>query len=287
VGHLALPTPIRPNHPEFRRVAAKRLRDLADRLPAGADDAEAEDARAELAARIGAHPASADRRLEQRLSAAREADRIEQRVGRLERQLARRSDTLAHQLDRVLEVLRSWGYVEGWALTAAGELLAHVYAESDLLVAESVREGLLDGLRPAELAAVVSAFTYRRRGPEGDQPGPPRAWPSAEVRARVRAIEEIGRDLAVVEEEASLPITAPPDPGLVAAVHAWASGAELGDVLAAEEATGGDFVRNIKQVVDVLQQLAEHMPDPESAATAAEASRLCLRGVVAASTFLR
>ena len=52
-------------------------------------------------------------------------------------------------------------------------------------VAESLREGLLDGLDPPTLAAVVSCFTYQRRGPDGNEPMPPRRWPSRGRRARV------------------------------------------------------------------------------------------------------
>ena len=65
----------------------------------------------------------------------------------------------------MLAVLEAWGYVEGWTLTPAGLLLARLYTETDLVVAESLREGLLDGLDPAEMAALVSCFTFERGGP--------------------------------------------------------------------------------------------------------------------------
>jgi ATP-dependent RNA helicase HelY len=284
-GHLALPRPFRPNHEEFRRAAAERLVAVAapttEREPlVGADPLT------ELRARVAAHPAASDPALARRLDAAREADRLEQRVAKLERRLSGRSDSLARQLDRVLDVLRAWGYVEGWGLTPAGELLARLYSESDLLVAESIREGLLDGLTPEEMAGAVSAFTYRRRGPDGDVPVPPRTWPTARLRARLRGVEEIGRDLALVEQDARLPLSPPPDPGLAAALYEWATGHDLGSILDAEEMTGGDFVRNVKQVVDLLRQIADHAPDPDTGRTADHAADACLRGIVAASTFL-
>ena len=59
-----------------------------------------------------------------------------------------------------------------------GEQLARLYTETDLLLAEALREGLLDGLRPPELAALVSCFTYERRGPDGQDPMPPARWPT-------------------------------------------------------------------------------------------------------------
>ena len=54
-------------------------------------------------------------------------------------------------------------------VTDDGRLLARIYSESDLLVAECLRTGVWTGLEPAELAAVVSAVVYETRG--GDGPG--------------------------------------------------------------------------------------------------------------------
>jgi ATP-dependent RNA helicase HelY len=278
-GRLELPTPFRPEQVPFRKEAARRLRAHAGAAPAGPGDRGADLARA-----LEEHPAASDPRRATRVRAAEDAETLARRVARLERRAAARTDTLARQLDRILGILEAWGYVDGWALSPAGELLAGLYTESDLLVAESVRGGLLDGLDPPSLAALVSVYTYERRGPEGDEPMPPRRWPGDDLRRRFRGIERIARDLANTEHDAGLPLTRPPDPGLVTGIHEWASGAELGAVLAAEEMTGGDFVRNVKQVVDLLQQMGERAPDPATAATATAAVDACRRGVVVAST---
>src|SRR5439155_25609800 len=90
------------------------------------------------------------------LRSAAAADRLEREIARQERRVAGRTESLARQLDRVLAVLEAWGYVEGWKLTPAGLLLARLYTETDLVVAESLREGLLDGLDRAEMAGAVS-----------------------------------------------------------------------------------------------------------------------------------
>jgi ATP-dependent RNA helicase HelY len=69
-------------------------------------------------------------------------------------------------------------------------------------------------------------------------------------------------------------------------MYAWASGDDLTDILEDEEMTGGDFVRNVKQVIDLLRQIADVAPDPETAATARAAADACRRGVVAASSIV-
>jgi ATP-dependent RNA helicase HelY len=221
------------------------------------------------------------------LRAATAAERLERDVARLERRVRRRSESLARQFDRVLRVLESWGYVDGWSLTDAGGLLARLYSECDLLLAEGLRTGLLDGTTAPGLAARASCFTYEHRGPE-DAALPPVRWPSSRLAKRARELERLWRDLSANEDDAGLPETRSVDPGLVAAMHAWAAGESLADVLEDDEdLTGGDFVRHVKQVVDLLHQIADVAPDPDTAARARAAAGACFRGVVAASSLLR
>ena len=172
LGHVDLPVPFAPRRLGFRRDAAAALRKADVQEPA----------------RIvpESHPVEDDPDLARRIRAAERVERLETRVERLERRVHSRSHSLARQLDRVLSVLDAWGYVNGWQLTEAGALLTHLYSESDLLIAESLRVGLLDGLTAPELAALVSCFTYERRGVDDDDHGAD-PTPTAEVSKRVRA----------------------------------------------------------------------------------------------------
>ena len=238
----------------------------------------------ELQAEVHAHPLHGAPGTDAALRGAWQADRIAREVDRLERRIAGRTETLGRQFDRVLAVLESWGYVRDWELLPSGRLLSRLNTECDLVVAESVRTGLLDDVDPAALAAIVSCFVYQRRGPDGDEPMPPRRWPAPIVRKRVGEIERIWRDLHLTERDQRLRETRRPDPGFTAAIHAWAEGDDLGDILDDEEMTGGDFVRNVKQVIDLLRQLAEVAPESATAAAAHRAADRCRRGVVAASS---
>jgi ATP-dependent RNA helicase HelY len=183
--------------------------------------------------------------------------------------------------------LRTWGYVEEWNLTDAGRLLTRLNSEGELIVAEAVREGHLDRIDPATMAAVVSCFTFQRRGPDSNEPMPPRRWPNQEVARRSRALDGVWRDLHLAEREGRLPETRRPDPGFTAAIYAWVKGEDLADVLEDEEMTGGDFVRNVKQTIDLLRQIADVVPSAETAATARAAADACLRGVIAASSIVK
>ncbi|HET9770305.1 MAG TPA: hypothetical protein VFS16_05405, partial [Acidimicrobiia bacterium] len=76
----------------------------------------------------------------------------------------------------------------------------------------------------------------------------------------------------------------PPDGGFAAIAHAWAAGKDLEDVLFDEELTGGDFVRNVKQLIDLLRQVGDVAPNRGTASAARAAADALFRGVVAASS---
>lgn len=217
--------------------------------------------------------------LTKHLTALQRSERARRDLRRLENRVEARSDTLARRFDRVLDVLSGRGYVADWSLTAGGETLSRIYSEFDLLVAEALTGGLLDGLDPPAFAAVVSMFTYEFRG----QAAAPPRWPTPEVARRARAIEGLWRSLAAEENAVGLPETRPPDPGFADLVHEWATGSELEDLIGDDDLTGGDFVRNMKQLIDLLRQIGDAAGDPGTARTARSAADRLFRGVVEAS----
>ncbi len=282
IATLELPRPFAPRSQGFQRAVVDQLRKL--RIDEDDIDPETDRSVDELRERIESHPLHTAPGRDDALRAGWQADRIARDVARLERRLGARNESLARQLDRVLGVLEAWGYLDAWSLTPAGSLLTRLNTEGDLVLAEALREGHLDDVGAADLAALVSCFTYQRRGPDGSESAPPRRWPGQQVARRARAIDGIWRDLHEVERDARLPETRRPDPGFTAAIHDWAGGADLADVLEDEDMTGGDFVRNVKQTIDLLRQIGDVAPAPTTAATARAAADACLRGVVAASS---
>ena len=281
LARMALPSPYAPRSRAFQQAALESLRRVKVRPPGrrtGPDDATLD----HVTRSVEAHPVARDPHREVRVRAAANAERFELEAQRLERRVHGRTESLAHQLDRVLALLSAWGYVDGWSLTPAGTTLARVYAETDLLLAESLREGLLDGLSPAETAAIASCFTYERRGPDDALPAPPPRWPSTHVAQRSRAIQRIWQNLVGAEHEAGLPETRPPDPGFSAHLYEWVRGDELGTILD-DDLAAGDFVRNVKQCIDLLRQVADVATNPTTRAAAGEAAEACLHGIVAAA----
>ena len=121
-------------------------------------------------------------------------------------------------------------------------------------------------------------FVYEHRSPE---PAPPPWFPSADARDRWRRIQATSEDLAADERSIGLGEHRPPDPGFVAAAYAWVLGEDLAEVVADDTMTGGDFVRTMKQLIDLARQLALVAPDAETRQRAREVAERAFRGVVA------
>ena len=283
LGTVELPRPFQPKDPRFLAEVATRLRAIDTELPEAGDPAF-EHPLDLLEARVREHPVASDPALTHRLRAAAGIERLEREITRLTRRIVGRGDSLARTFDRVLDLLEAWRYVDDWSLTPAGEMLARMYTEGDLVITEAMRRGALDGLDPAGLAAVVSCVAYERRGSDGDAPTAPRRWPDQTVAARCRAVEGIWRELLGAERDARLTESRQPDPGFTTAIHGWAEGGDLADLLDEDEMTGGDFVRNVKQVVDLLRQVAAAAPQESTRDAAHRAADACVRGVVLASS---
>ncbi len=276
LGRIELPVDYAPNRHDYQREVVTLL-ERADMAPHARWARRMVDDEAVS----GPHPVEDDPDLAERMKAAASAERIAREVEELRQRVRGRTQSIARDFDRVLRVLDSWGYVDGWSLTDAGEILARTFHESDLLVVECIRQGLLDGLDPAALAALVSVFVYEHRSPEA----PPAPWfPSPLVRKRWQRIAAISYELQDVEEEAGLSVHRPPDPTFIAIAFAWAAGEGFAEVVEAEELSGGDFVRTTKQLIDVLRQLAMIAPERDTRRAAEAAAEHLFRGVVAASS---
>ena len=260
VGRIRVPEGFEARDARARRQIARRLRDVEAPVetPSGDGEAPPKALRA-LRNSVESHPCHKCPELSRHLHFAERATRLEREIAGINKRISRRTQTLARRFERVLEVLTALGYVKDWALTGKGERLSSVYNESDLLVVESLERGLLDELEPPELAATLSSLVYEARGPDvetlGTMPTPAtkRVWTML-----MRLWRRIRRD----EDARGLDLTREPDPGFAERAYLWASGAALDEVLGPDDAAG-DFVRSMKQLMDLLRQLQTIAPTEE------------------------
>ena len=210
---------------------------------------------AELRRRLRRHPCHACPDREQHARHAERYFRARREIEDLERQIGSRSHVIARTFGKVCSVLDQLGYLSGDTVTRDGRRLTRLYSELDLLAAECLRRGTWNGLNPAELAACVSMLTFESRSPSDDEP--PARLPKGPVRDVLATMTRTWSDLEQLEKRNGLSFLREPQPGFVWAAFRWVRGAGLEDVLdSVPGLTPGDFVRSVKQLIDLLDQIA-------------------------------
>ncbi|MDE0803102.1 MAG: DEAD/DEAH box helicase [Acidimicrobiales bacterium] len=272
LASLDLPQPFVPSDEAARRAVADRLREVDIAPPRRRGS-------------VIDHPVARCADADEHVRALERSDRIRRELADVSARIDRQTGTLGAEFDRVLELLDRWGYTDGWSVTERGDLLAGVYHESDLVVAEAIAGGVFDDLDAPELAAVASALVYEHRAP-GPPPEP--HYPSDRVHDRCRSIDGIVRRLASDEEALGLPPSTGGDHNFAILAHEWCAGEGLGELLesGAIDLTGGDFVRTIRQLVDLVRQIGQLAESEATRRTARRAVGALERGVVAATVDL-
>ena len=189
---------------------------------------------------------------------AERALRLERETARLQARMNSRSNTIANHFDKICLVLESLGYLTGDGgrhVSEYGRMLARIYAELDLVTAECVRAGVLDGLTHPQLAAILASLVFEAR--RSDEAGRRPRMPDARSNAAMIEVRRIWHEVSLVERDARLDRAPEPDIGFSEAAYGWAAGRTLSAVLHGSDFTAGDFVRWIRQVADFAGQIAD------------------------------
>ncbi len=294
LDRMRIPKTFNPRSPHSRRDLASAMRSKAGTAgihapkrrrerAAGADDTEI----ARLRTAIRAHPCHGCDEREDHARWAERYHRLRRDTQALERRIEGRTNTIARTFDRICGLLSELGYLDGDQVTPEGQRLGRLYGELDLLASECLRDGVWDGLGPAELAACASALVYEARSAEDALPP---KLPNGQARTALGEMVRIWGRLAALEEEHKISQTEgvgqrEPDLGFAWCAYRWASGSGLDAVLREADMPAGDFVRWTKQLIDVLGQISEAAPEGSPVRrNARKAVDGLLRGVVAYSS---
>jgi ATP-dependent RNA helicase HelY len=298
VGSMTLPKRVEHRQPRVRRDLASALRSATAGLavPKGRRsgpprDHDVDPELAGLREQLTRHAAHRLPDREERARLAERYLRIERDNEQIQQKVAAATNSLARTFDRIVELLTERGFIRDVdgdpRVTDDGRLLARIYSESDLLVAECLRAGVWEGLTPAELAGVLSAVVYESRG---DAPATPQVAeiPTGKLRRALADTRRFSAELRTDEQRHRISPSREPDEGFVTAVYRWATSGDLATALDASDIgrtgsplSAGDFVRWCRQVLDLADQVRNAAPSAELRAAAKRAINDIRRGVVA------
>ena len=290
VTRLRVPKGFNGRNPQMRRDLASALRtrthDLAPAYPGKARggkapvDSGTEREISRLRAELEAHPCHACPDREDHSRWAERWFKLDRDARNLKRRVEQRTNTVARQFDRVCDVLTALDYLEGDTVTSRGRYLRRIYSDMDLIAAECLRHGLWDDLSASEQAAALSVLVFEARRP--DDTSSPRV-PGGAVREAIGEMVRLWGELDALERDHKLDFLRAPDMGFAWVAYRWAEGDELDDVLGPSDLAAGDFVRWMKQLLDLAGQVADAAGDLPLRGTAREVVKRLKRGVVAYS----
>ncbi len=299
LGSMSLPKRVEHRNPRARRDVASALRSAAGGLDVrptkrrrgGSVERDVDPELASLREQLRRHPAHKLPDREEKARLAERYLRVERDNEQIRKKVAAATNSLARTFDRIVVLLTERGFIDANAddlkVTDDGRLLARIYSESDLLVAESLRSGIWEGLDAAELAAVLSSVVYESRGDTPSVPGGVDV-PTGKLRRALNQTRRLWTELRADEQRHRISQSREPDDGFVPAVYRWATTGDLTRSLAASDAAGtgsplsaGDFVRWCRQVLDLLDQVRNAAPSPALRTAAKRAIDDIRRGVVA------
>ena len=200
---------------------------------------------------LRSHPCHSCNDRESHARIAERADRINRESDGLRSRVENRTHVIAKTFDRICNVLTHLGYIEGDKPLDQGKILAKIFAESDLLLTESIRRDIFQGLSAPELLSVASAMIYQGRSSEAYAP----KMPHENVANALVEVSRVWIELEALENEYDVKTQREPDFGFCYASYRWANGHSLSSILKGTDMTVGDFVRSIKQLIDLLTQI--------------------------------
>ena len=216
------------------------------------------------------------------------SDRIRQTLEGRRRSLRDLEQSYWDQFLRVVEVLQHFEYLRDTTLSAEGRLIASLRHDNELLVARMAFSGLLEGLPPAEAAALLSCLVEEPREIE-TQYARDLLRRAPHLRRRVQALEALAQEVERVQQGRRVSRPVSMHLTYLTATYEWTAGEEdwlrlIRNCFGGHE---GDLIRAFRRLIDLGRQLIDSPELPASLhASLVEAVRMLDRGIVLESALI-
>lgn len=178
-------------------------------------------------------------------------DRFQKRAMKLEKTIEYEKDIYWRKFLNHTYVLSKAGYLENNYPNEKGLTIGAIRAENELFLAEIIFSGVLDTLKPDELASVVCAITTEDLRADVF----PELPISKGTRKALNRIKDIKRRIAILQRDCDIETEMYINSYYSPLIEYWVNGGEWEELMEQVPSGEGDVVRCFKRTIDVLRQL--------------------------------
>lgn len=178
-------------------------------------------------------------------------DKFQKRAAKLAKTIEYEKDIYWRIFLNHTGVLKKMGYIENDYPNEKGMTTAAIRAENELFLSEIIFSGVLDLLKPDELASVICAITTEDLRADIY----PELPISKGTRKALNKIKDIRRRVAIVQRDFDIETPMYINSYYSPLIEYWVNGGEWDDLIEQIPAGEGDVVRCFKRTIDVLRQL--------------------------------
>ena len=233
----------------------------------------------ELKAKLKNHVCHRCPQIQEHLRFGENIERNKKYIKSLQSHLENDYVNLSKKCDQVIDLLAKLDYIitteDKLTLTKWGKFLKQIHSEFDLLIIESLRRNYLNNLSPIQLSCLLSGFVYNPRRDELEIP----VNVDEIIKNNANQILKLSDEIIDIEKRNKITNIKNPHFGMENIIKQWCNDVNLKRILLKTDIAPGDFVRNVKQIIDLLRQI-KRLNIPGITNTADEAILLLDKGVV-------
>ena len=177
--------------------------------------------------------------------------RYEKRYKELTKNIDKQKDIYWEKFLSHKKILERIGYIQNGYTTDAGVTCSMVRAENELFISEIILSGILDNLKPHELASVICALVTEDLRTDVY----PNAPISRDVRKVLNKIKDIRKKIAVLQRDEDINTEMYINSFYSPLMEQWILETPWEDIAKQVDSSEGDIVRIFKRTVDLLRQL--------------------------------
>ncbi len=177
-------------------------------------------------------------------------NQLQKRVKEFDRRIAKETNKYWRTFEALGNILRIKGYLDGNSPSKLGKMAATIRGSNELFLTECAISGILDGLKPAEFAAVVTALVTE----EGRNQDLSRVKLSPTVDIILGEINTLARKLFRLQRDFDVDISVEFSPTFSGLTQMWAEGATWDAMRNATSFDEGDVVRAMRRTLDLCRQ---------------------------------